>query len=101
MPVETMGDEPVHVARGAVAIITNSRGQVLLHLRDDLAHIAWPAYWSLLGGGADGDESQLPPAEGVELRFVDSEQLEEVTIPPYIRDGIRRWLAMPAPFLGR
>ncbi|MDQ0939441.1 NUDIX domain-containing protein [Streptomyces sp. V1I1] len=44
-------------ARGAVAIITNRRGELLLHLRDDLPNIAWPAHWSLLGGGADEGES--------------------------------------------
>jgi 8-oxo-dGTP diphosphatase len=134
----------MHMARGAVAIITNSSGQVLLHLRDDLDHIAWPGYWSVLGGGADGDETpvkaivrelqeeagltaeglselfdvhdadgsgqmitffagtwdgdekQLPLAEGVELRFFDPEDLEGLKIPPYINDGIRRWQATQA-----
>jgi hypothetical protein len=28
-------------ARGAVAIIANRHGELLLHLRDDLPHIAW------------------------------------------------------------
>ncbi|MER5890601.1 NUDIX domain-containing protein [Streptomyces sp. NPDC001941] len=44
-------------ARGAVAIISNRRGELLLHLRDDLPAIAWPAHWSLLGGGCDPGES--------------------------------------------
>ncbi|MGW2370565.1 NUDIX domain-containing protein [Streptomyces sp. NPDC001667] len=45
-------------ARGVVAIITNRRGDVLMHLRDDLPAIAWPAHWSLLGGGTDPGETQ-------------------------------------------
>ncbi|MGW0819926.1 NUDIX domain-containing protein [Streptomyces sp. NPDC002845] len=127
-------------ARGAVAIITNHRGELLLHLRDDLPGIAWPDHWSVLGGGCDpgeepreaivreldeeaglsvddltelfeirdehgsgqlitffaaswdGDETSLPLAEGVKLQFFAPEHLE-ITIPPYIRDGINRYLA--------
>ncbi|WP_331744590.1 NUDIX domain-containing protein (plasmid) [Streptomyces sp. NBC_01136] len=62
------GQEPA-AARGAVAIITNRRGELLLHLRDDLPGIAWPAHWSLLGGGADPGES---PAEAI-VRELDEE----------------------------
>ncbi|SHJ77027.1 8-oxo-dGTP diphosphatase [Nocardiopsis flavescens] len=43
--------------RGAVAIIANARGDLLLHLRDDVPHIAWPGHWSVLGGGCDPGES--------------------------------------------
>ncbi|WP_405654012.1 NUDIX domain-containing protein [Streptomyces sp. NBC_00019] len=43
-------------ARGAVAIIANRRGELLLHLRDDLPGIAWPDHWSVLGGGCDPGE---------------------------------------------
>ncbi|MFF7019919.1 NUDIX domain-containing protein [Streptomyces klenkii] len=128
-------------ARGAVAIITNRRGDVLMHLRDDIDGIAWPAHWSLLGGGTDpgetqaeaivreldeeagltvtdltelfevrdedgsgqlitffaatwdGDEKTLPLAEGVKLQFFAPEHLPVLTIPPFIRDGITRYLA--------
>ncbi|MFF4041108.1 NUDIX domain-containing protein [Streptomyces sp. NPDC001816] len=129
-------------ARGAVAIITNRRGELLLHLRDDLPGIiAWPGHWSLLGGGCDpgedpasaivreldeeaalaardltelfeirddrgsgqiitffagtwdGDETTLPLAEGIKLQFFASEHLDILTIPPFIRDGIHRYLA--------
>jgi 8-oxo-dGTP diphosphatase len=48
------GEPPA--SRGAVAIVTNRRGELLLHLRDDLPTIAWPAHWSLLGGGCDPGE---------------------------------------------
>ncbi|MFJ4412969.1 NUDIX domain-containing protein [Streptomyces sp. NPDC088925] len=43
-------------ARGAVAIISNREGELLLHLRDDLPDIAWPNHWSVLGGGCDPGE---------------------------------------------
>ncbi|WP_274558973.1 NUDIX domain-containing protein [Streptomyces spiramyceticus] len=46
-------------ARGAVAIVTNRHGDLLMHLRDDIAGIAWPAHWSLLGGGTDDGETSL------------------------------------------
>jgi len=52
----TSSTEP-STARGAVAIITNHRGDILLHLRDDLPHIAWPDHWSVLGGGCDPGEN--------------------------------------------
>ncbi|PRH80292.1 NUDIX hydrolase [Streptomyces solincola] len=136
----TASPEP-GAARGAVAIITNRRGELLLHLRDDLPAIAWPAHWSLLGGGCDpgedpaaaivreldeeagltvrnltdlfeirdehgsgqlitffaadwdGDETSLPLSEGVKLQFFAPEHLDILTIPPFIRDGIDRYLA--------
>ncbi|MGW5679250.1 NUDIX hydrolase [Streptomyces sp. NPDC003860] len=139
-PKNTATEEPA-AARGAVAIITNRRGEILLHLRDDLPHIAWPAHWSLLGGGCDpgespataivreldeeagltaehltklfeitdhrgsgqiitffsarwdGDETRLPLSEGVKLQFFAPEHLDILTIPPFIRDGINRYLA--------
>ncbi|MEV6782866.1 NUDIX domain-containing protein [Streptomyces sp. NPDC051098] len=56
-------------ARGAVAIITNRRGEILLHLRDDLPGIAWPDHWSVLGGGCDPGED---PAAAI-VRELDEE----------------------------
>ncbi|MDQ1293281.1 MAG: 8-oxo-dGTP diphosphatase [Actinomycetota bacterium] len=44
------------VPRGAVAIITDAAGRLLLHLRDDIPGIVWPGHWSVLGGGADPGE---------------------------------------------
>jgi ADP-ribose pyrophosphatase len=136
----TPAEEPP-APRGAVAVITNRRGELLLHLRDDLPTIAWPAHWSLLGGGCDpgespanaiireldeeagltapdmtelfdmrdihgsgqiitffsarwdGDETQLALSEGVKLQFFAPEHLDLLTIPPFIRDGIHRYLA--------
>ncbi|GAA0950136.1 NUDIX domain-containing protein [Nonomuraea longicatena] len=143
MQSDTTRPEGSAIARGAVAIITNRHGDLLLHLRDDLAHIAWPAHWSLLGGGSDdgespaeaitreldeeagltvrnltelfeicdehgsgqlisffaadwdGDETSLRLSEGVKLQFFAPEHLDALTIPPYIRDGIHRYLAVP------
>ncbi|MFI6340968.1 NUDIX domain-containing protein [Streptomyces sp. NPDC050535] len=57
-------------ARGAVAIIANRRGELLLHLRDDLPGvIAWPNHWSVLGGGCDPGED---PREAI-VRELDEE----------------------------
>ncbi|MFF8658168.1 NUDIX domain-containing protein [Streptomyces huasconensis] len=64
----TANPEP-GAARGAVAILTNRRGELLLHLRDDLPDIAWPAHWSLLGGGCDPGED---PAAAI-VRELDEE----------------------------
>ncbi|MFF4305519.1 NUDIX domain-containing protein [Streptomyces sp. NPDC001601] len=140
MHQDTAADSPA-AARGAVAIIANRHGELLLHLRDDLPGIAWPDHWSVLGGGCDpgespreaivreldeeagltvdglvelfeirdeygsgqlitffatfwdGDETALPLAEGVKLQFLAPEDLVFRTIPPFIRDGINRYLA--------
>ncbi|UKL04212.1 asparagine synthase-related protein [Streptomyces sp. NBU3104] len=118
----------------------NRRGELLLHMRDDMAGIAWPDHWSLPGGGCDpgeapaaaivreldeeaslavddlaelfetkdsagsgqiitsfsdtwnGDEQALPLAEGIKLQFFAPEHLPVLTIPPFIRHGIRRHL---------
>ena len=32
-------------------------GMILAYLRDDFAHIPWPAHWDLPGGGREGDET--------------------------------------------
>ncbi|WP_055533875.1 NUDIX domain-containing protein [Streptomyces graminilatus] len=53
----TSSTEPSTTARGAVAIITNHHGDILLHLRDDLPHIVWPDHWSVPGGGCDPGEN--------------------------------------------
>ncbi|MFD4665967.1 NUDIX domain-containing protein [Streptomyces halstedii] len=142
MHSKTPATEEPAAARGAVAIITNRCGDLLLHLRDDLPAIAWPAHWSLLGGGCDpgeapataivrelkeeagltadsltelfetrdergsgqiitffaaswdGDETRLPLSEGVKLQFFAPEHLDILTIPPFIRNGINRHLAV-------
>ncbi|MGI3224486.1 NUDIX domain-containing protein [Streptomyces sp. GTA36] len=48
---------------------------------------------TFFGASWDGDESALPLAEGVKLQFLAPEDLEFRTIPPFIRDGINRYLA--------
>ena len=40
----------------------------------------------------DGDEQALPLTEGVKLQFFAPEHLNTLTIPPFIRDGIDRYL---------
>ncbi|MBC3841395.1 NUDIX domain-containing protein [Streptacidiphilus sp. 4-A2] len=57
------------LSRGAVAIITNRYGELLLHLRDDIDGIAWPGHWSLLGGSCDQGEE---PAAAI-VRELDEE----------------------------
>jgi 8-oxo-dGTP pyrophosphatase MutT (NUDIX family) len=42
--------------RGAVAIVTNPAGDVLLQLRDDIDGIVHPGHWSLPGGGVEPGE---------------------------------------------
>ncbi|MDQ0605760.1 8-oxo-dGTP diphosphatase [Streptomyces canus] len=68
MHQNTTADSPA-TARGAVAIIANRRGELLLHLRDDLPGIAWPDHWSVLGGGCDPGEK---PCETI-VRELDEE----------------------------
>ncbi|MDT3396651.1 NUDIX domain-containing protein [Streptomyces sp. B1866] len=41
---------------GVAALITNSQGEYLLHLRDDIEGICWPGYWALIGGHPDPGE---------------------------------------------
>lgn len=69
MHQDTTADIPA-AACGAVAIITNRQGDLLLHLRDDLPGvIAWPNHWSVLGGGCDPGEA---PREAI-IRELDEE----------------------------
>lgn len=42
---------------GTAVIITNSRGEYLLHLRDDIEGICWPGYWAFVGGRPEPGES--------------------------------------------
>lgn len=55
MPPEQLAEDPP-IARGAVAVIVNSDGLLLMHLRDNIDGIVWPGYWSVLGGGCDPGE---------------------------------------------
>jgi 8-oxo-dGTP diphosphatase len=45
-------------ARGAVAIVVNDEGQVLLNLRDDKPDILHPNRWSVLGGLCEDGEDE-------------------------------------------
>ncbi|MFI1408888.1 NUDIX domain-containing protein [Streptomyces sp. NPDC020707] len=72
-------------ACGAVAIITNSAGELLLHLRDNFPGIAWPGHWSLLGGATDPGED--PSGTIVrELREEASIAVETITELFEVRD---------------
>ncbi|MEU5429221.1 NUDIX domain-containing protein [Streptomyces olivoreticuli] len=43
--------------KGTAALIINSAGEYLLHLRDNIEGICDPGTWSLLGGGREGEET--------------------------------------------
>ncbi|MFF4344918.1 GNAT family N-acetyltransferase [Kitasatospora sp. NPDC001540] len=47
--------EPVN----ASAVIHNGRGEYLLHLRDNFAHVWAPGEWSLLGGGREAGDATI------------------------------------------
>ncbi|UUU19135.1 NUDIX domain-containing protein [Streptomyces sp. DSM 40750] len=68
MHQDTTAESPA-AAHGAVAITANRRGELRLHLRDDLPGIAWPDHWSVLGGGCDPGEE---PRETI-VRELDEE----------------------------
>ncbi|WP_369380456.1 methyltransferase domain-containing protein [Streptomyces sp. cg36] len=77
----------VEEPHGAVALIVNSQGEYLLHLRDNFPHIAFPGMWSLLGGCRDGDETpeqtivrELDEEAG--LRLADLKHYTTVTSTP-------------------
>lgn len=46
-------------AAGAVAVLTNDRGEVLMHLRDAIKGIAWPGTWAMPAGGCEPGEAPL------------------------------------------
>lgn len=142
MNIDTLTSRRHFLHRGAVAIVANRRGELLLHLRDARPQISWPAYWSLLGGQSergeqsvdtilrelneeagltvsnlvelfdihdsngskqlvtffscmwDGDATTLVLTEGVKLQFFDPGYLRNLVIPPFILDGIQRYLAI-------
>ncbi|AJT68712.1 NUDIX domain-containing protein [Streptomyces chattanoogensis] len=41
---------------GTSALITNSQGEYLLHLRDNIEGICWPGYWAPIGGRPEPGE---------------------------------------------
>lgn len=53
-----MTDRPTKT-HGCFAFVTTPRREVVLQLRDDKPHIAWPGHWSLPGGGAEAGETPL------------------------------------------
>lgn len=47
---------PNEAQEGAVALIEDARGRLLMQLRDDLEGIHWPGRWGLVGGGVEAGE---------------------------------------------
>ncbi|MFE2728607.1 NUDIX domain-containing protein [Kitasatospora sp. NPDC059327] len=42
---------------GIMALVTDPAGRLLLHHRDDKPGIAWPGYWTPIGGWREADET--------------------------------------------
>ncbi|MFE2726491.1 NUDIX domain-containing protein [Kitasatospora sp. NPDC059327] len=42
---------------GIMALVTDPAGHLLLHHRDDKPGIAWPGYWTPIGGWREADET--------------------------------------------
>ncbi|WP_367132919.1 MULTISPECIES: HIT domain-containing protein [Streptomyces] len=53
---------------GTAALIVNSAGEYLLHLRDNIEGICDPGTWSLLGGNRDSDDETSEAAIARELK---------------------------------
>ncbi|MGI5521557.1 NUDIX domain-containing protein [Micromonospora sp. CA-259024] len=73
--------------QGAVALIFDDSGDLLLHLRDDIPGITWPGYWSVLGGGCDPGES---PRQAVERELFEEAGLvaDEITELFQVKDEL-------------
>ncbi|QXE39409.1 NUDIX domain-containing protein [Streptomyces sp. GMY02] len=70
---------------GCVAVIVTSRGEILLHLRDEKPDICWPGYWSLLGGGQELGESWMDTVlrEIEEEAGITPDTIEEAAVVPH------------------
>jgi 8-oxo-dGTP diphosphatase len=72
--------------RGALAVITDRHGRVLMHLRDEAVGIAWPGYWAVPAGGCEPGEDPATAikrelAEEAGLAVADLTALFEVRDP--------------------
>ncbi|MFJ4185365.1 NUDIX domain-containing protein [Kitasatospora sp. NPDC089509] len=47
---------------GVLVFVTDTAGRLLLHLREDGPGMAWPGYWTPIGGWREGDETALETA---------------------------------------
>ncbi|MET9398982.1 NUDIX domain-containing protein [Kitasatospora sp. NPDC002965] len=48
---------PEHEFEGVMVFVTDARGRLLMHHRDDKEGIAWPGYWTPIGGWREGGET--------------------------------------------
>jgi 8-oxo-dGTP diphosphatase len=60
--------------KSASVIVLKNKNRVLMHLRDDKPGIAYPGYWSFIGGGIEREETPL--------QSIERECLEEIGIKP-------------------
>lgn len=80
---------------GAKLVLKNN-GRLLVYLRDDFAHIPFPAYWDLPGGGREGFESPAACAlrelyEEFGLRL-DPARITSHQVTSFHRPDMRSWL---------
>ena len=54
---------PPDTPRSAAAVITDQRGRVLMHLRDDAPGVAWPGYWAVPAGACEPGEDERAAME--------------------------------------
>ncbi|MFF4223939.1 NUDIX domain-containing protein [Streptomyces sp. L500] len=73
--------EAIEAGTGVSALITNSRAEYPLHLRDGTEGICWPGYWTPVGGRPEPGES-----------LADTVAREVVTRPEPRAAGLRPWL---------
>ncbi|MEV4612573.1 NUDIX domain-containing protein [Kitasatospora sp. NPDC049258] len=48
---------PADEFEGVLVLVTDPAGRLLMHHRDDKEGIAWPGYWTPIGGWREGDET--------------------------------------------
>jgi 8-oxo-dGTP diphosphatase len=53
---------PKHGYSGALVLIEDRQGRLLMQLRDDIAGIFWPGRWGFFGGGIEPGEDMLTAA---------------------------------------
>lgn len=75
---------PADTQAGALTIIEDAEGRILLQLRDLKDGIYWPGKWGLVGGGIEGGEDIMTAA----LREIEEEvglKLSAADLTPFVK----------------